>query len=200
MLTQVVSHRRPPQRPGCGGLDGGGHTEHEAVRSPPSYQLEPIGHPVNPEHVFSCFFSFRRAFYHIFFNIIGAPKPIAELRSRVWESVVAHDFLGWMQGLHQRMKDFPTLITGPSGTGKERVAEAIGRSAYILFDPKKKSFEVDFLKAFMPVNLSALSPQPIESKLFATSRVRSPAPPRIGSGGWSSVRNRVPCSWTRSAN
>jgi transcriptional regulator with AAA-type ATPase domain len=118
-----------------------------------------------PEHLFACFFVFRRAFYHIFFNITGTSKPITKLRCRVWESIVTHDLLGWMQGLHERMKDIPTLITGPSGTGKERVAEAIGRSLYIPFD-KKKGFEIDFLSAFQPVNLSALSPTLIESELF----------------------------------
>jgi transcriptional regulator with AAA-type ATPase domain len=117
------------------------------------------------EHVFACFFAFRRAFYHIFFNIIGASRPIAELRSRVWESIVTHDFLGWMQGQHQRMKDIPTLITGPSGTGKERVAEAIGRSAYVPFSAEQ-GFEIDFLDAFNPVNLAALPPLLIESELF----------------------------------
>jgi DNA-binding NtrC family response regulator len=118
------------------------------------------------KHVFACFFLFRRAIYHIFFNIVGTSKPIAELRSAVWESIITHDLLGWMQGLHRRMKDFPTLITGPSGTGKERVAEAIGRSLYIPFDSKKEDFEVDFLKAFNPVNLSALPPLLIEAELF----------------------------------
>jgi DNA-binding NtrC family response regulator len=119
-----------------------------------------------PEHVFACFFLFRRAFYQIFFNIIGTSAPIAKLRSRVWESIVTYDLVSWMRGLHERMKDIPTLITGPSGTGKERVAEAIGRSLYIPFDPKKKAFAVDFLKAFNPVNLSALPPSLIESELF----------------------------------
>lgn len=117
-----------------------------------------------PEHLFACFFLLRRAFYHIFFNIVGTSPPIAKLRSHVWESIVTHDLLGWMQGLHDRMKDIPTLITGPSGTGKERVAEAIGRSLYL--PPKGKDSATDFLKAFIPVNLSALSPLLIESELF----------------------------------
>ena len=118
-----------------------------------------------PEKLFAFYFLFRRAFYHIFFNIVGTSKPIAKLRSTVWESIVTHDTQAWMQGLHQRMKDIPTLITGPSGTGKERVAEAIGRSLYIAFDPKK-AFAVDFLSAFQSVNPSALSPLLIESEMF----------------------------------
>jgi transcriptional regulator with AAA-type ATPase domain len=131
-----------------------------------------------PEHLFSCFFLLRRAFYHIFYNIVGTSGVIAKLRSAVWESIVTHDLLSLMQGLHERMRDIPTLITGPSGTGKERVAEAIGRSLYIPFDAEKKDFKidfprakngvvrVDFIKSFKPVNLSALSPSLIESELF----------------------------------
>ena len=119
-----------------------------------------------PEDLFACFFVFRRAFYHIFFNIVGTSKPIAELRRKVWESIVTHDLRGWMQGLQERMRDFPTLITGQSGTGKERVAEAIGRSLYLPFDPEKGDFEINFIKAFNPVNLSALPPLLIEAELF----------------------------------
>jgi transcriptional regulator with AAA-type ATPase domain len=119
-----------------------------------------------PEHVFACFFLFRRAVYHIFYYIVGTSKPITRLRATVWESIVTHDFRDWSRSLYRRMRDFPTLITGPSGTGKELVAQAIGRSLYIPFDPAKKAFEFDFLKAFNPVNLSALPPLLIESELF----------------------------------
>jgi transcriptional regulator with AAA-type ATPase domain len=118
------------------------------------------------EHLFACFFLLRRAFYHIFFNIVGSSRPMALLRCRAWESIVTHDLLGWMGGLHERMKEIPTLITGPSGTGKERVAEAIGRSLYIPYEPAKRGFAVDFVKAFNPVNLSALPPLLIEAELF----------------------------------
>jgi transcriptional regulator with AAA-type ATPase domain len=123
-----------------------------------------------PHHLFACFFVFRRAFYHIFFNIIGTSDAIAKLRSKVWDSIVTHDLLSWMHGLHERMIDIPTLIIGPSGTGKERVAEAIGRSLYIPFDPKKETFEIDFIGSFNPVNLSALPPLLIEAEMFGHVR------------------------------
>jgi DNA-binding NtrC family response regulator len=141
------------------------HREHEHL-----LRLDGRDFPLKykAEHIFACFFVFRRAFYHIFFNIVGTSKSVAKLRSAVWESIVTHDLLGWMQGQYERMKGIPTLITGPSGTGKERVAEAIGRSLYIPFDPKKKVFRIDFLKAFKPINLAALPPSLIESELFGT--------------------------------
>ncbi len=124
----------------------------------------PLGHA--PEHLFACFFVLRRAFYHIFFNIVGTSAPAARLRAAVWESIVTHDLRAWGQSLYLRMRDIPTLITGPSGTGKELVAQAIGRSLYIPFDPARKAFAIDFLGAFQPVNLAALPPLLIEAELF----------------------------------
>jgi transcriptional regulator with AAA-type ATPase domain len=129
----------------------------------PGYSLPWAG---RPEHTFACFFTLRRAFYHIFFNIIGCSRPVIRLRSAVWQSVVTHDFRSWGESHYDRMRDFPTLITGPSGTGKELVAQAVGRSQYIPFDARAQAFQIDFLKAFQPVNLSALPPLLIESELF----------------------------------
>ena len=63
-------------------------------------------------------------------------------------------------------KEHSTLITGPSGTGKELVARAIGLSRYISFDPKKMDFTTDFSQSFHPLNLSALPSELIESELF----------------------------------
>jgi transcriptional regulator with PAS, ATPase and Fis domain len=68
------------------------------------------------------------------------------------------------------MGDFTTLIRGPSGTGKELVARAIGLSRYIPFDPKTSSFIEDFIGSFYAINLSALSPTLIESELFGHRR------------------------------
>src|SRR5262245_45147591 len=49
---------------------------------------------LGPEHLFACFFLLRRAFYHIFFNIVGTSRPVALLRVAVWESIVTHDLRG----------------------------------------------------------------------------------------------------------
>jgi transcriptional regulator with GAF, ATPase, and Fis domain len=72
--------------------------------------------------------------------------------------------------LYRRMGDFTTLVTGPSGTGKELVARAIALSRYIPFDAKQEQFVEDFSAAFFPLNLSALSPTLIESELFGHCR------------------------------
>ena len=44
----------------------------------------------------------------------------------------------------------PTLITGPSGTGKELVARAIGLSRYIPFDEERTRFARPFDDGFYP--------------------------------------------------
>jgi DNA-binding NtrC family response regulator len=64
------------------------------------------------------------------------------------------------------MGDIPSLITGPTGTGKELVARAIAYSRYIAFDERRERFTGPVQPAFVAVNLSALSPTLIESELF----------------------------------
>jgi DNA-binding NtrC family response regulator len=64
------------------------------------------------------------------------------------------------------MSEIMTLITGPSGSGKELVARAIGLSQFIPYNEKTGQFEQDFLNSFHPINLAALSPTLIESELF----------------------------------
>jgi transcriptional regulator with PAS, ATPase and Fis domain len=71
------------------------------------------------------------------------------------------------------MADFPTLITGPSGTGKEFVARAIANSRYVAFDPSRLAFDgADGSggTALIAMNLAALSPTLIESELFGHRR------------------------------
>jgi transcriptional regulator with PAS, ATPase and Fis domain len=68
------------------------------------------------------------------------------------------------------MGDFTTLISGPSGTGKELVARAIGLSRFIPFDPETVRLADEPAGSFHPLNLSALSPTLIESELFGHRR------------------------------
>lgn len=121
---------------------------------------------LRPEHIFAWFFQLRRAFYHIYANIVGRSAPAGRLRGAVWQSIFTHDMRRWHRALHARMGEFPTLITGPSGSGKELVARAVGLSRYIPFDPQTQQFAVNFAGSFHPLNLSALAPTLIESELF----------------------------------
>jgi len=117
-------------------------------------------------HVFALFFQLRRAFHYIFTFIVGGSMPTARLRAAVWQSIFTHDIHRYRRSLYARMGELTTLITGPSGTGKELVARAIGMARYIPFDGAKACFGEDFAGSFHPLNLSALSPTLIESELF----------------------------------
>jgi len=117
-------------------------------------------------HWFAGFFQIRRAFQLIHAQIFGSSRPSARLRAAVWQSIFTHDMRRYRDALFDRMHDMASLITGPSGTGKDLVAAAIGLSRYVAFNTRTQQFEEDFGGAFHPVNLSALPPQLIESELF----------------------------------
>lgn len=119
-----------------------------------------------PEQLFACLYQVRRAFEHIFQYILGDSLPAARLRAMVWQSIFTHDMRRYQRSLFRLMSEVTTLITGPSGTGKELVARAIGRSQYLGFDPFREDFVDDLKDCFIPLNLSALSPTLIESELF----------------------------------
>ena len=121
-------------------------------------------------HLFACLYQLRRAFRFIFDNILGDSQPAVRLRAAVWQSVFTHDMRRYRRALYDRMRELTTLVTGPSGTGKELVARAIGLSQYIPFDAQQERFAGDLAGAFQPVNLSAFSPTLIESELFGHCR------------------------------
>ncbi len=116
--------------------------------------------------VFAWFFQLRRAFHHVFHSLYGSSLPVARLRAQIWQSIFTHDMRRFRRGLYSRIGDFTTLITGPSGTGKELVARAIGMSRFIPFDPHREAFVEDFRSSFIALNLSALSSTLVESELF----------------------------------
>ena len=121
-------------------------------------------------HTFACFRQIQRAFEQIFRDIIGSSLPAARLRAAVWQSIFTHDMRRYRRTLYERMGDFATLITGPSGTGKELAARAIAESRYVPFDDRRLVFADDAATAFFPINISALSPTLVESELFGHRR------------------------------
>ncbi|MEX2389172.1 MAG: sigma 54-interacting transcriptional regulator [Phycisphaeraceae bacterium] len=121
-------------------------------------------------HWFACLFQVRRAFFNIFNYIIGVSAPAVRLRAAVWQSIFTHDMRRYRRVLYRHMTDQATLITGPSGTGKELVARAIGLSQYVPLDHDTATFAVDVANAFFPLHLAAMSPTLIESELFGHHR------------------------------
>ena len=111
------------------------------TRQFPNSRPDPIG-------PFALGFQARRAFHHIFRQILGDSLPAARLRASVWQSIFTYDARRYREHLYDRMADMPTLITGESGTGKELVARAIARSLYVPFDRATKRFAADPAVAF----------------------------------------------------
>ncbi|HLY20036.1 MAG TPA: sigma 54-interacting transcriptional regulator [Bryobacteraceae bacterium] len=134
------------------------------------FQIEALRLPTNhdPRHTFACFRQIQRAFEQVFRDIIGSSMPAAMLRASIWQSIFTHDIRRYRRTLYARMGEFATLITGPSGTGKELVARAIAQSRYVPFDERRLSFDDEL--AFFPINISALSPTLVESELFGHRR------------------------------
>ena len=124
-----------------------------------------VGKPA-AAHLFACLAQIHRAFFNIFDNILGESLPIAQLREKVWESIFTCCINRYHDKLFNKMRDLSTLITGPSGTGKELVARAIGMSQYAAFDHETCQFDFEPESSFLPLNLTALSPTLIESELF----------------------------------
>jgi transcriptional regulator with PAS, ATPase and Fis domain len=92
------------------------------------------------------------------------------LRGSIWQSIFTHDIRRYRRTLFARMGEFATLITGPSGTGKELTARAIAESRYVPFDDRRLTFADDGQRNFFPINISALSPTLVESELFGHRR------------------------------
>lgn len=125
-------------------------------------------HPSPPDaaHLLAIFFQIRRAFSHIYALIHGSSRAITRLRAGVWESIFTSDMGRYHRHLYRAMSDIPTLVLGPTGTGKELAARAIAHSSYIPYNKRKHLFEPGKDATFFAVNLSALSPTLVESDLF----------------------------------
>ncbi len=121
-------------------------------------------------HLFAVLFQIRRAFVHIYKHLVGRSPVVIRLRAAVWESIFTHDLDRYFASRYRRMGDLTTLITGPSGSGKELVARAIGLSRYVPFVPGTQAFAENFAASFHPLNLSALAPTLIESELLGHKR------------------------------
>jgi transcriptional regulator with AAA-type ATPase domain len=122
------------------------------------------------EHLLACLLQVRRAFAAIHAQLVGASAPMVALRAACWSSVFGVDLRRYRTCLWDRMRDFPTLVTGPSGSGKELVAQAVGASAYIAVDGRRGVLAGGTGQVFLPLAISALSPSLVEAELFGHRR------------------------------
>ncbi len=116
--------------------------------------------------MFEMYFQIRRAFHYIFDFLIGRSAVSSELRASIWQSIFTHDIIRYHRLLYNRMQSITTLISGPSGTGKELVARAVALSQHIPFDEKALDFSAGSRQLFFPLHLSAMPQTLIESELF----------------------------------
>ena len=121
-------------------------------------------------HLFACFYQARRAFVNIYNYIIGSSASAIALRAAVWQSVFTHNMSPISPAALPADGRFHRVVVGPTGTGKELVAKAIGLSRYLPYNPQTRSFGSAPVESFFPLNLSALSPTLIESELFGHKR------------------------------
>ena len=116
------------------------------------------------------FYQLRRAYFFIGNGLIGASPCMNRMRAEVWNNVFTVRSYWYDLYLWDCMEDFSTLLLGPTGVGKSRVAAAIGRSGFIPFDEKAMTFVESFTKAFVSINLSQYPETLIDSELFGHSR------------------------------
>ncbi|MEA2011908.1 MAG: sigma 54-interacting transcriptional regulator [Verrucomicrobiota bacterium] len=125
---------------------------------------------LDPKKIFEISHQIHRAFFFIFEFIAGTSPATSKLRASIWQSIFTHNIYRYNRSLYNKMQNMTTLITGPSGTGKELVAKAIGLSSYIPFITEKLVFEFDYSKLFHPLQLSAMPETLIEGELFGHSK------------------------------
>lgn len=122
--------------------------------------------PPEPAHLFACFFQIRRAFHHIYVDVLGASLPAAYLRGAVWESIFSSDMRLYQRTFYRTMDSVSLLITGPTGSGKELVAGSLGRSRYVPYDVEQKRFALKTGYDYHARNFAELSLAVRESEIF----------------------------------
>jgi hypothetical protein len=130
----------------------------------------PFPSALTPARTIALFFQIRRAFHYVFRYLLGPSLPAARLRAETWRSVFTHDLRAYQRGVYAKMGDIPTLVVGPSGTGKDLVAQAIGYSRYLAFDETRSRFVEAFATQFHPLSIAALPASLVESELFGHRR------------------------------
>ena len=112
------------------------------------------------------YYQLRRAFHFIDRSLVGASPAMRALRMQLWDSLFARDSRDYDRYLWNRMEDFSTLLLGETGSGKGSAAAAIGRAAFIPFEPQRGRFSESFMRGFTAINLNEYTESLVESELF----------------------------------
>ena len=112
------------------------------------------------------FYQTRRAYFFISRDILGLSQSMQNLRMHLWNNLFTYDSHWYLAFFCEHMEEFSTLLLGATGTGKTRIAQAIGRSNYIPFNLKKKCYAESFTRSFQSINLSQYPASLLEAELF----------------------------------
>lgn len=118
------------------------------------------------QRYFALCYQLRRGFFFIKHSLVGKSNTMKQLRRNLWQNVFTHNLDLYNHYLWNRLEDFSTLVLGETGTGKGTAAMAIGRSGFIPFNERKKTFVESFTRSFISLNLSQYPETLIESELF----------------------------------
>ncbi len=112
------------------------------------------------------FYQTRRAYRFIGQAIMGKSPCMQTLRKHLWNNLFTFDSHWYLSYFCEHMEEFSTLLLGDTGTGKSRIAQAIGHSNYIPFDIKKQRYAESFTRSFQSINLSQFPSSLLEAELF----------------------------------
>jgi DNA-binding NtrC family response regulator len=123
-----------------------------------------------PGHLLALMVQWWRNVAIISKSLPGNAPCVVALRVAVFRANMGPDLCTYAAGLYRCMDEIPVLITGETGTGKERVATCIGQGGYIPFDEQKRCFVMPYRTAMHVKNLSTVPHDLLASELFGQKR------------------------------
>jgi hypothetical protein len=119
-----------------------------------------------PAHLLAIFYQARRACWFIATQIAGRSDAARRSRATIWRAIFGSDVRIYAGHLHRCVDEFPVLITGETGTGKDLAAKCLGWSRYIPFDPAARRFAAKYAEDFHVRSLVEVPADLLESTLF----------------------------------
>ncbi len=115
---------------------------------------------------FAWFYQLRRARYAIALAYPGRSGLQTALRQSLWDAIFTHDVQSYERYLWQRMDQFPLLLLGAPGAGKQAMARLIGEASLIPYQRDSKRFACSLGDTFSMTSLSVVSESGQETVLW----------------------------------
>jgi DNA-binding NtrC family response regulator len=126
--------------------------------------------PFTARYLFERFYVLRRAWYLIHAFLLGTSDAAVQLRCDVWESIIGDDLRLYLSGGPARLRDVHTLVLGPTGSGKDLVARAMGLSCHVAVNETTGCFVGSYKDRYRALNLAAKTESLIEAELLGYKR------------------------------